>query len=76
MYNRDKDANRWDGRKDYDLTDVYADIYGDCEPDYIAIMAELAGCSMTAYSGGYNDIDSNGCDIGDGFEVDNDSYND
>ena len=56
---------RWDWlRPDYDLTDDYADLL-DAEPDYAAVMAELAGCSMVALEAGANDIDDNGADTGD-----------
>ena len=67
--------SRWDWlRPDYDLTDDYGDLF-DLEPDYAAIMAELAGCSMVAWESGYNDIDDNGADIGDGCNCDNYCYN-
>lgn len=65
----------WDWlRPDYDLTDDYADLL-DAEPDYAAIMAELAGCSMVAWESGYNDVDDNGADLGDGIDADNYCYN-
>ena len=64
---------KWDWlRPDYDLTDDYADLL-DAEPDYAAIMAELAGCSMVAWESGSNSIDDNGADYGDGVDpVDSD----
>ena len=67
--------SRWDWlRPDYDLTDDYGDLF-DLEPDYAAIMAELAGCSMVAWESGSNDIDDNGADIGDDCNADNYCYN-
>ena len=61
-------------RPDYDLTDEYGDLF-ELEPDYAAIMAELAGCSMVAWESGANDIDGNGADIGDDCNADNYCYN-
>ena len=61
-------------RPDYDLTDDYGDLYA-LEPDYAAIMAELAGCSMVAWESGYNNIDDNGADTGDDCNVDAYCYN-
>ena len=67
--------SRWDWlRPDYDLTDDYGDLW-ELEPDYAAIMAELAGCSMVAWESGSNDIDDNGADIGDDCNCDNYCYN-
>ena len=64
--------SRWDWlRPDYDLTDDYGDLW-ELEPDYAAIMAELAGCSMVAWESGSNGIDDNGADYGDGYDVDAD----
>ena len=66
---------RWDWlRPDYDLTDDYADLL-DAEPDYAAIMAELAGCSMVAWESGSNSIDDNGADYGDDVTADDYCYN-
>ena len=63
---------KWDWlRPDYDLTDTYGDLF-ELEPDYAAIMAELAGCSMVALEAGANDIDDNGADYGDGVDADAD----
>ena len=67
--------SRWDWlRPDYDMTDDYGDLF-DLEPDYAAIMAELAGCSMVAWESGSNDIDDNGADAGDDCNVDAYCYN-
>ena len=67
--------SRWDWlRPDYDLTDDYADLF-ELEPDYAAVMAELAGCSMVAWESGYNSIDDNGADYGDDCNADNYCYN-
>ena len=61
---------KWDWlRPDYDLTDDYGDLF-ELEPDYAAIMAELAGCSMVAWESGYNDVDDNGSDLGDDVDSD------
>ena len=66
---------KWDWlRPDYDLTDDYGDLW-EMEPDYAAVMAELAGCSMVAWESGCNDIDDNGADIGDDCNVDAYCYN-
>ena len=65
---------KWDWlRPDYDLTSDYPD--WELEPDYAAIMAELAGCSMVAWESGSNSIDDNGADTGDGYDVDAYCYN-
>ena len=66
---------KWDWlRPDYDLTDDYGDLW-ELEPDYAAIMAELAGCSMVAWEQGSNSIDDNGADYGDDCNVDAYGYN-
>ena len=66
---------KWDWlRPDYDLTEDYGDLYA-LEPDYAAIMAELAGCSMVAWESGANSIDDNGADYGDDCNVDAYCYN-
>ena len=63
---------KWDWlRPDYDLTDDYGDLF-ELEPDYAAIMAELAGCSMVAWESGSNSIDDNGADVGDDCNADAD----
>ena len=66
---------KWDWlRTDYDLTEDYGDLF-ELEPDYAAIMAELAGCSMVAWEQGSNSIDDNGADTGDDCNADNYCYN-